>query len=151
MEYSNANFFPLFEDANQTFSFSQPVTQQPPPPTPQPKIINKQQQVTMQQQPPPPQQPVYYPINNNNQPQSVLAEPKSTSFIDKMLARKKDLVKLLVFSLMIAFAISIGYVFQILIKYLKSVDKVVTLKQELAITLMYNILLFVGLWIAKSL
>lgn len=147
MEYSSANFFPLYEEVGA------PQPQKPSymPKENKPKTNDAYNSlmVAAQQQQQPPQQPQYF-----QQPAPQVAPPPQKpqqSYMDKLFSKKKDLSKLLIFALIIAFGISICMVFQSFVKYMKSADKIVTLKQEFWVTVIYSIGLFLTTWIIKTL
>lgn len=90
----------------------------------------------------------YYTSHPTNKVQPV--QQKKQSGVDKLFSKKKEILKLLIFATMIAFAISLAMVFLALIKYLKSTDKIVTVTQEFWITVVYSVCLFVLMWCVKS-
>lgn len=122
--------------------------QQQPQPQPQPQqqhqpLQQQQQQVqiqenfnnyNIQQQPP-------YKIKNNNY---------NYSFWDRMILSRSDVIKLAVFSVVILLGISLDRLFtHYLVKYLN--ENIFTTLQELLIRISYPVLLFLILWIIKSL
>lgn len=166
MEYSGANFFPLYEEIGpqpQKPSYNSFMTSEPKQgklpqynpvvgegpsvaPIQKPAMQSTMMQQQQQQQPMMmQQQPMQPPSAMQQQP-----KPYQQSYMDKLFSKKKDLSKLLIFALVIAFGISICMVFQSLIKYLKSADKIVTLKQEFWVTVIYSMGLFLTTWIIKT-
>jgi hypothetical protein len=114
-------------------------------------------QLPQLQQPPPQQSPIYQPAvpNYYNQP---TAQPVKKnyqrapeySFWDRMAMSRNDVLKLFILSLIVVLGISIDRIGSHYIKQYLT-DNILSPIQELIVRLSYPVIIFLFLWIIKSL
>jgi hypothetical protein len=126
MEYADADFY--IPQKPQPQSQSQPQQPQPPP--------------QMQMQVPP-----AYAIA----PQSVQQQQSSTKerpgMFDRMLSRKRDILKIVIAALAFAFALSLNNIF---ITYVSNIRSTLAPQQELAATVLWSVIILLTIWVLKS-
>ena len=139
-------------DLNLAYGFSDDDNYQQQPQQRKEKKENYQQQPPQQiQQPPqqispPPQQQLDPYVNQQKYKQTSY----SYSFWDRMVMSRNDVIKLAIFSLVIVLGISLDRIStHYITKYLS--DNIFTNIQEFLIRLCYPIIIFIFLWIIKSL
>ena len=128
----------------------------------QPQISQQQPQIS-QQQPQIPQQPQLTPINNNyymsqqSQPQMIKKQQQvyqqrnpEYSFWDRMALSRNDVFKLVLLAFVIVLGISIFSIGNHYITQYLS-DNILSTTQEFIVRISYPILIFLLLWIIKSL
>jgi len=113
-----------------------------------PHVSNNSQQVAQLVQPvqPPPMAPEFTPQAQRRQ----VAINPSYSFGDRMTMKRGEVIKLAMFSLVIVMAIALDRIgTHYLTKYLS--DNIFTDFQEFMLRLSYHVVIFIILWIVKSL
>ena len=95
----------------------------------------------------------YAEVPQNNEPRKYYNNNNSKysySFWDRMIIKRKEVIKLAMFSLVIVLGIALDRIFNHYIaKYIS--DNVFTDMQELMLRFAYPVLVFIFLWVAKSL
>ena len=118
-----------------------------------------QQSQSSQQQPPPQQAPIYQPSIPNFYPQQQVIQtpPKKQyqrapeySFWDRMAMSRNDVLKLFILSLIVVLGISIDRIGSHYIKQYLT-DNVLSPIQEFIVRLSYPVIIFLFIWIIKSL
>ena len=125
---------------------SQPKNQMttPPPPPQQPPQLQPEQLQPTYYQPPPPQQ------LQKRQSQPQYQRTPQYSFWDRMMMSRSDLLKLILLSFVVVLGISIEkFGSHYINSYLT--DNILSPIQELLVRLSYPLLIFIILWIIKSL
>lgn len=145
-----------FED-----EFEQP--QPPQPPKKKPQIQQPQQEYEYQPQLPPPNQPppqqkireqftnyYSYPEEQQQQSQPLPLKSYQYSFWDRMVMSRREVMKLFILSIVIILGISLEKIgCHYINQYLSSND--LTTIQELLVRFSFPIIIFIFLWIIKSL
>lgn len=158
----NNNLPENYESADLSQQYQQPLQQQ-----------SQQQQQQPQQQPQqPPQLPQQIPVYQQPQPQSPMFQQQSVqnfysppqqpapkkqyqrtpeySFWDRMAMSRNDVLKLFILSLIVVLGISIDRIGSHYIKQYLT-DNILSPIQEFIIRLSYPVIIFLFLWIIKSL
>ena len=132
-------------EISQQSSHQTPQQQQPP-------------QLPQLQQPPPQQAPIYQPSVPNYYSQQQTVQPVKKnyqrapeySFWDRMAMSRNDVLKLFILSLIVVLGISIDRIGSHYIKQYLT-DNILSPIQEFIIRLSYPVIIFLFLWIIKSL
>ena len=118
---------------------------------------SSQQQLPQLQQPPPQQAPIYQPTMPNYYTQQAAQPVKKNyqrapeySFWDRMAMSRNDVLKLFILSLIVVLGISIDRIGSHYIKQYLT-DNILSPIQEFIVRLSYPVIIFLFLWIIKSL
>jgi hypothetical protein len=137
--------------------------EQPQPPKKKPQIQQPQQEYEYQPQLPPPNQPppqqkireqftnyYSYPEEQQQQSQPLPLKSYQYSFWDRMVMSRREVMKLFILSIVIILGISLEKIgCHYINQYLSSND--LTTIQELLVRFSFPIIIFIFLWIIKSL
>jgi hypothetical protein len=124
---------------------------------PQQQSHQSSQQPSQLQQPPPQQAPIYQPSVPNYYTQQTTQPVKKNyqrapeySFWDRMAMSRNDVLKLFILSLIVVLGISIDRIGSHYIKQYLT-DNILSPIQEFIVRLSYPVIIFLFLWIIKSL
>ena len=149
----------LMDNSNLSDNYeSADLSQQSPHPSQQ-STQQSQQPSQQSSQPPPQQAPIYQPSIPNFYPQQQVIQtpPKKQyqrapeySFWDRMAMSRNDVLKLFILSLIVVLGISIDRIGSHYIKQYLT-DNVLSPIQEFIVRLSYPVIIFLFIWIIKSL